>query len=401
MNKVKVTFETITPLWTGNAWQENVKIRPSSIINSLRFWFEIFCYFNDIEVKSYEEEKELNYEKFTKSVRKYIENGKNSEGAEDQALGDLGISLPSRIFGCKGWQGRVKIKEITPVNGYCFGNKLNLPEVICLEKQNKEWKWKEFETRKKWKDFKTKRNLMKKNKKNNLSSWFLNNPYFYGEFQVTFETDDVIRDSVLFPLLKFVEKYGFLGGKWNTGYGRVKIKDPDLNQTYDEFKLSNFCKKNNERFENEGISLVVNDDSKKNFNNSKNCEENCEVLSFFLNIDNFNCGNEKDFDEKTSTIPKDIRRAKFDDLDSENFKEILQKLLKKKAQIRNCLRPYDNVDDKNKWNNFRHKLLGTTKKLTEGTKVLPLIYKENGKWKGILMSIAGIMNFKEESNGEQ
>ncbi len=377
MNKVKVTFETITPLWTGDAWQKNVKIRPSSIIGSLRFWFEIFCYFSDIEVKSYEEE--LNYEQFIKSVRKHIKNGKNPEEAEDQALCDLGISLPSRIFGCKGWRGRVKIKEVTPVNGYCFGNKLNLPKVISLNKQ--------YGT---WKDF------IKKNK-DNWSSWFLSNPYFYGKFQVTFEADDVIRDSVLFPLLKFIENYGFLGGKWNTGYGRVKINKLDLNKNYNEFKLSNFYKKNNERFEDKDITSIVVSDNEKSFNDSKNCE----VLSFFLNIDNFNCGNEKDFDEKTSTIPKEIRITKFDDLNSENFKEILKKLLKKKAKIRNCLRPYDNVDDKNKWNNFRHKLLGTTKKFTEGTKVLPLIYKENGKWKGTLMSIAGIMNFKEESNGEQ
>ena len=39
--QVNVTFETITPLWTGDAWMENRQIRPSSIMGSLRFWFEV------------------------------------------------------------------------------------------------------------------------------------------------------------------------------------------------------------------------------------------------------------------------------------------------------------------------------------------------------------------------
>jgi len=40
--EIKVKFETITPLWTGDAWGENSTIRPSSIIGSLRFWFEVY-----------------------------------------------------------------------------------------------------------------------------------------------------------------------------------------------------------------------------------------------------------------------------------------------------------------------------------------------------------------------
>ncbi|RUM90456.1 MAG: hypothetical protein DSZ26_03000 [Thermovibrio sp.] len=40
--KIEVTFKTITPLWTGDAWQENNKIKPSSLIGSLRFWFAFY-----------------------------------------------------------------------------------------------------------------------------------------------------------------------------------------------------------------------------------------------------------------------------------------------------------------------------------------------------------------------
>jgi CRISPR-associated protein Cmr1 len=56
--EIKVQFETITPLWTGDAWMENNEIRPSSLIGSLRFWFEVICYFGGIcSEKDFDKEK--------------------------------------------------------------------------------------------------------------------------------------------------------------------------------------------------------------------------------------------------------------------------------------------------------------------------------------------------------
>jgi CRISPR-associated protein Cmr1 len=46
--EIAVKFETITPLYTGDAWQNCKEIKPSSIMGSLRFWFEVLCYFNEI-----------------------------------------------------------------------------------------------------------------------------------------------------------------------------------------------------------------------------------------------------------------------------------------------------------------------------------------------------------------
>jgi CRISPR-associated protein Cmr1 len=40
--EINVDLQTITPLWTGDAWQENTKIRPSSLMGSLRFWFAVY-----------------------------------------------------------------------------------------------------------------------------------------------------------------------------------------------------------------------------------------------------------------------------------------------------------------------------------------------------------------------
>ena len=64
--EIAVTFRTVTPVWTGNAWQQMTEIRPSSLIGSLRFWFETIMYFagvlneKDFDFKKGRFEKELN-----------------------------------------------------------------------------------------------------------------------------------------------------------------------------------------------------------------------------------------------------------------------------------------------------------------------------------------------------
>ncbi|GAB6161042.1 hypothetical protein JCM12298_02010 [Desulfothermus naphthae] len=37
---IKVTFKTLTPLWTGDAWGESNELKLTGIIGSLRWWFE-------------------------------------------------------------------------------------------------------------------------------------------------------------------------------------------------------------------------------------------------------------------------------------------------------------------------------------------------------------------------
>jgi CRISPR-associated protein Cmr1 len=66
--ELKVKFETLTPLWTGNAWGQCMEIRPSSILGSLRFWFEVLCYFNGIINDSYFDESGKPVEKFDYKV---------------------------------------------------------------------------------------------------------------------------------------------------------------------------------------------------------------------------------------------------------------------------------------------------------------------------------------------
>ena len=48
MERVKIEFETITPLWTGDAWGENSEIKASSIMGAFRSAFAFYCKENNI-----------------------------------------------------------------------------------------------------------------------------------------------------------------------------------------------------------------------------------------------------------------------------------------------------------------------------------------------------------------
>ncbi|KIM12164.1 MAG: hypothetical protein KU38_04475 [Sulfurovum sp. FS08-3] len=104
--KIEIEFETITPIWTGDAWSENSELKATAIMGSLRFWFEVYCHFAGIEVK---EKEELDYGEFIKQ-RKKIEN---IDKSDDEILSDMKVTLVSRIFGCTGWKSRIEIEKIS------------------------------------------------------------------------------------------------------------------------------------------------------------------------------------------------------------------------------------------------------------------------------------------------
>ena len=120
--EINVTFKTITPLWTGNAWGECNELKPSAIIGSLRFWFEVYWYIKkqqnietlntngipDDNLSKLEKPKEN--KTFQKLLIKNISLTQKFEEAIDKTLDELGLSVPSRIFGCTGWKSRIAIK---------------------------------------------------------------------------------------------------------------------------------------------------------------------------------------------------------------------------------------------------------------------------------------------------
>ncbi|ACV24113.1 type III-B CRISPR module RAMP protein Cmr1 [Methanocaldococcus fervens] len=384
MDKVelKVKFETLTPLWNGNAWGQCMEIRPSSILGSLRFWFEVLCYFNGIIDNEYFDEngkpsETLDYKKF-KELKDKIKSKMDLEKAIDKILKDMEISLPSRIFGCTGWRGRIRIKKIESIEDYCFGNKLNIPYAIGIKKDNDDDKnIIEWRTKNDYYQFiKEKYHGDNNNFKKDWSVWYFPHPYFYGKFEVIFETDEVIKDDILIPLLNFIDEYGCLGGKWNIGYGRVKVRGIEIKNENNWKEVKDWEKKKVFDFSNFALG-------KKDETNTIKTLQYIELIEEVNNFDKLLNKEDKIFVLKNN-------------INENNFKDIIKELIKIKAQKRKEHKENDGNE------NERHQLFGHNNP-TEGSKILPYIYedKDNGKLKGGFISIAGILNIKGGKNARE
>ena len=127
MKEIKVTFKTLTPLWTGDAWGENKGIRPSSLMGSLRFWFYIYCKSSGVDteklnkdgvpadnineyVKEYNKKNKIK-ESFESLLQKEI-IASDYDTAVDKVFEKINLPLISRIFGCTGWKSMITIKDI-------------------------------------------------------------------------------------------------------------------------------------------------------------------------------------------------------------------------------------------------------------------------------------------------
>ncbi len=346
MEEIKVTFRTLTPLWTGDAWGENSEIKASSIIGSLRFWFEVICYFSGITNKTNYEDKgkellkdNIEYVKFREKI---LESGTNFDSV-DKALAELGITLPSRIFGCTGWKSLIRIKSSTIAsNGTRYSypiGKIDYPE---LKYKNP-----------------------KDDKKVIIPKWYFPKG-FMGEFEIVFKLNEHIVKPIFYPLLHFIEKYGFLGGKWNVGYGRVKIESAKSKQKKNEY--------------NEGKEFLFEKFYKYG-----------DILSKFKNV------SQKDFIEEVYNFNDLINKKSKKILLLKNksdgdIKSIIRELIKQKAEERIKMR---SNDDK------RHRIFGEGGKNAQGTKIIPWIYEENNELKGGFISIAGFLSPNNKGNGQK
>jgi CRISPR-associated protein Cmr1 len=326
-SEVKVTFQTITPLWTGDAWMENHEIRPSSLIGSLRFWFEVICYFGgicserDFDKEKGRFEKDIKNDEIKKRLLKY---GTDFDG-QIEALKELEVPLPAIIFGTTGWKSLIEIKEIN------FNDK-NFEEVKNIRIiSGKNWFWKKIE--------------------------------YNGELTVIFRVPKEIKETIFFPLLNFMDKYGYWGGGWNIGYGRLNINRVEINKKEerqwkkDEFDFSKFCKN----------KIEIDKVETKSFDDLTKIDVNKKILK--IQIENFN----------------------------PDIKEIIKELVKKKAKLKL------NIQDKEE----RHKIFGSIKSppkkefLPQGSKILPYINTlENNTYECGLLSIAGILNLYQEPKNE-
>ncbi|MDQ7031104.1 MAG: type III-B CRISPR module RAMP protein Cmr1 [Desulfonauticus sp.] len=227
MKQIKVTLKTITPLWTGDAWQENTKIRPSSLMGSLRFWFYIYSKAFNIPTEKLNDKgipsdnldeyirkyNKINYQKHTfesllKLESKDLEENEDINNAIKKVLNKINLPLISQIFGCTGWKSQVTIKNIDVQN---FEIKKSDVDYSFL--------YKKMNTRAIHSSFWTNKLLFKHEDK---IIFFKNVKFYFYVADIYF--DDIKR------FLKFYEnKIILVGGKKSFGLGFCNISsDLDL-----------------------------------------------------------------------------------------------------------------------------------------------------------------------------
>jgi len=337
MEKVKVEFETITPIFTGDAWGKNSEIKASSVMGSLRFWFEVYCHFTGIDVKEKEELKDKDYQRILQNLKKDIDDGKDIDDIDKYIFDRLPLTLSSKIFGCTGWKSRIEIESISFKENQDYSYPLGKQSF-----QNLQYTKEYFDKKEK-----------KKKAKSIIPSWYFEKGC-YGNGCIVFKTTNEIGDNILLPLLNFIEKYGFIGAKNNIGYGRVRFTNIEYIDTFG-FKMLN------EKYENKQIDGII--------------EEVEEV-------------EEEVFWEKESLILIDnfIKRE-------HNLNKLIKDLIEKKSSIRKEVEDQENrhyklgTVRKAKWEKID---------IPQAAKVIPLISKnKNGSYSGRFLSIVGIKNFGE------
>ena len=229
MEEIKVTFDTITPIWTGDAYGDCKDIKAQSILGALRFWFEIYCKSCGIKTDSGNNEK-FDYKAFKKKIDNNIKDPYELSVFQENPLKNNSLSLPAKIFGCTGWKSRLSIKDLSG---------------------------KPIKIAKKDIDFKYLYNHMKTQTK---SSYFWSNKLFFkdkDEVQV-FENISfkLLCESIyLEDLKKFFKFYEdrivMAGGKNSFGFGFIKfktnldlkdVKPPDASRCLFQVKKINIVK---------------------------------------------------------------------------------------------------------------------------------------------------------------
>lgn len=337
MLKEFVKVQTVTPLFTGDAYGEFNKLKTQSLLGSLRFWFEVYCFVVGKLKRDYKKEK-VAYKKFGKTIQEIINQNDRLTIFEvkKQALEKLGISAASQVFGCNGWEGFIKINRIHSVEK----RDIKVPLKICKEKGEDKWA---------------------KNYHNNRNyhSWYFPRKYFYGHFTIEFQLmDESIKETVLYPLLNFIQRYGFMGAKNNLGFGRVKFQLQDKNLLdYDVFKY----------------------------------------LGEGYNIDHVVESDIHPFNELYKQLNKiGLYKKEVKEIDKRNFFiEIIKELIKEKSEERYN---YKKNNPKNKY--LRHFIFGATsrgKEETNATKIIPWINKlENNRYEYGFISLVLLKNFPGE-----
>ena len=183
--QIKVTFKTLTPLWTGDAWGECDELKLTGLIGSLRWWFEVLV-------------RGMGYKACDSTGDNKCQSKRQSEIKSPEDVLDIyrKICPVCYLFGTTGWKSRFQVKI----------------EDNKLEGINK------FEVR-------TRSNKHKVKEKNEYLSRYCNG--LFGSFTLIFSFLSDVPDKYIclfVKLLKLLSNYGMIGAKISQGNGVCSIK---------------------------------------------------------------------------------------------------------------------------------------------------------------------------------
>ena len=181
MKDITVTFNTLTPLWTGDAWGESDKLKLTGIIGSLRWWFEALVRGMGYKACDCTSEKKCKIE---------------VSQPEDLARIHERICPACYLFGTTGWKSRFRVRV----------ERENLKPIDKIE-------------------IRTRTNRHQVKGQNKYLSRFCDG--LCGDFKVVFHfMPDIPEEYIIFfiKLLQIINKYGMIGPKIAQGNGVCEIK---------------------------------------------------------------------------------------------------------------------------------------------------------------------------------
>ena len=200
MKEIKVTFQTLTPLWTGDAWRRSDDLKLTGIIGSLRWWFEALV--RGMGYKACDSTGDNSCKVEVKNPEDVLEIHKE-------------ICPVCYLFGTTGWKSRfsVEIEE----------NNLSKPyneKVVIRIDGNRGWHYEP--------------GLMG----NAVLKIRFNEAFLKKEDKEIRLTE--VAPSILKILLYLIQEYGMLGAKTAMGYGVVKFRINEKELTISEDDWNNF-----------------------------------------------------------------------------------------------------------------------------------------------------------------
>ena len=195
----RIELRTLTPLWTGDIERNSAHIKDTSIIGSLRWWYEaMVSKLGGSTCDPTDSPCSFNYKTYKKS-------GKLEDGLE-------GMCDTCKLFGCTGYSRRfrLEIEGLKSIPLFFLSH-----QNVYLSNGN--WLTRIFDG--------------KRHKTNKRTPFSFDKRMLFSSspFEMKIVTLGINHDvfSSIYFLLWFVSEFGGIGAKTQNGFGQVKMIDPD------------------------------------------------------------------------------------------------------------------------------------------------------------------------------